>query len=112
MELIKINIKALSVNEAYRGKKWRTPKHDVYKTALKHLLPDWLKLPASPFCVHLEFGHSNLNSDIDNCAKLFIDSLQDKYNFNDRYIKRLIIDVEKVDKGKEYVKFNIESLVK
>jgi Holliday junction resolvase RusA-like endonuclease len=109
---ITLKIKALSVNEAYKGRRFRTPAHDSYKTALKYALPDWYKLPPPPYCIHIEFGFSSLLSDADNGVKLFIDSLQDKYLFNDRLVKRIIIDVEKVAKGNEYIKFCINHLEK
>lgn len=110
--MIKLDLKPLSVNQAYRGKKWRTPAHDCFKTAIKYLLPDWYKIPAPPYCIHFEFGVSSSLSDGDNLIKLSQDSIADKYGFNDRYIKRWIVDVEQVKKGEEYIKFKIETLVK
>lgn len=110
--MIHLNIKALSVNEAYQGRRFRTPKHDVFKTAIKYLLPASYDMPKPPYCIYFEFGVSSALSDGDNLVKCTQDSIADKYGFNDRLIKRWIIDVEKVDKGKEYIKFKIEHLVK
>jgi len=111
-DLIKLAIKPLSVNQAYQGKRYRTPAHDSFKTAIKYLLPNWYQIPPPPYVIYFEFGVSSLLSDGDNLVKLAQDSIADKYNFNDRYIKRWIIDVEKVDKGSEYINFKIETLVK
>lgn len=110
--MLKINIKPLSVNEAYRGKKWRTPKHDLFKTAIKYLLPASYDMPGPPYVIYFEFGVSSALSDGDNLVKCAQDSIADKYGFNDRYIKRWIIDVEQVPKGQEYIKFKIEHLTK
>jgi len=110
--MIKLNIKALSVNEAYQGRRFRTPKHDVFKTAIKYLLPPSYDMPEPPYCIYFEFGVSSPLSDGDNLVKCAQDSIADKYGFNDRFIKRWVIDVEKVEKGKEYIKFKIEHLVK
>lgn len=112
MEMIKLQIKPLSVNAAYQGKRFRTPAHDTFKTAIKYLLPNWHDIPPPPYTMYFEFGVSSLLSDGDNLVKLAQDSIADKYNFNDRLIKRWIIDVEKVAKGEEYIKFKIETLVK
>ena len=110
--MIKLKIKPLSVNEAYQGRRFRTPKHDIFKTAIKYLLPDHLKIPEPPFTLELEFGFSSKASDLDNVLKLTIDSLQDKYCFNDKLIRRLIVNSEYVEKGKEYISFKIEHLEK
>ena len=110
--MIKLKIKPLSVNEAYRGKKWRTPKHDIFKTAIKYLLPPSYNIPEAPFCIHFEFGVSSSLSDGDNLIKCAQDSIADKYGFNDRLIRRWIVDIELVKKGEEYISFKIEHLEK
>ena len=69
-------------------------------------------MPEPPYCIYFEFGLSSSLSDGDNCVKTAQDSIADKYGFNDRFIKRWIIDVEKVEKGKEYISFKIEHLTK
>jgi len=79
---------------------------------MRQLLPDNINLPPPPYVLHFEFGLNSGNSDGDNCVKLAQDSIADKYGFNDRYIKRWIIDVEQVKKGHEYISFKIETLVK
>jgi len=110
--IVRINIKPLSVNSAYKGRRFRTPAHDIFKTAIKYLLPPVYKMPPPPYCIQFEFGVSSSLSDGDNLIKLTQDSIADKYEFNDRYIKRWIVDVEKVEKGKEYIKFRIDHLTK
>jgi hypothetical protein len=110
--MIKILIKPLSVNSAYKGRRFVTDAHRWFKMNMRQLLPDNYKLPAPPYVIHFEFGLSSGNSDGDNCVKLAQDSIADKYGFNDRYIKRWIIDVEQVKKGHEYISFKIETLLK
>lgn len=110
--MIKLNIKPLSVNEAYQGRRFRTPKHDLFKTAIKYLLPTSYDMPEPPYCIYFEFGVSSALSDGDNLIKLTQDSIADKYGFNDRYIKRWVIDIEHVKKGEEYIKFEIKHLEK
>lgn len=110
--MIKINIKALSVNEAYKGRRFRTPKHDAFKTAIKYLLPDWYDMPEPPYFIKLEFGFSSMSSDWDNCIKTAQDAIADKYGFNDKLIRGGLVYTEYVEKGKEYIKFKIEHLTK
>ncbi len=109
--MYKINIKPLSINAAYTGKRSRTPLYNKYKRDLSVLLPK-IKLPQSPYIIHFEFGFSSISSDGDNCIKCAQDCIAEKYGFNDKLIKRWIVDVETVKKGNEYFKFKIETLVK
>ena len=81
----KINIKPLSVNEAWKGKRFKTIKYSRYEKEL-YLLLKALKLPSAPYKVVLKFGFSSKLSDIDNPIKMTLDILQKKYKFNDRDI--------------------------
>ena len=110
--MLTIKLKPLSVNEAYKGRRFRTPKYDAFRTSIRYLLPDWYKLPPPPYFVHLEFGFSSSASDWDNCIKPLIDCIADKYGFNDKLIRRGLVDTVMVKKGEEYIRFKIETLVK
>lgn len=109
--VIKLDIKPISINEAYTGRRRRTEKYNVFKRQISFLLPK-LDLPKPPYLIHFEFGFSSLASDGDNCIKAAQDCIAEKYGFNDKLIKRWIVDVEQVPKGSEYIKFKIETLVK
>ena len=104
-----LNIKPLTINQAYTGRRYKTPAYKKYKRDVLMILPR-LKLPEGFLSVSLEFGFSNQASDIDNPVKLFIDCLQDKYGFNDRIIKELYVRAFDVKKGDEYIKFSIVEL--
>lgn len=105
--MIKIEIKSLSNNDAWRGKRFKTDSYKIFERALLLLLPKKYDLPAPPYEIHLEFGFSSSNSDWDNGIKQFQDVLAKKYGFNDRYIKKGIVVVENVPKGQEYIKFEL-----
>lgn len=107
--MFKINIKPLSVNEAWVGRRFKTPKHKAYKEELMLMLPN-LKLPPPPYSVIYEFGLSNSRADWDNPVKLLQDTLQERYEFDDKHILEAHVTKVKVDKGKEYIKFEINSL--
>ena len=108
--MVRIDIKPLSVNQAWQGKRFKTKTYIKYRNDLMHLLPVDLcrnftkndKLELS-----IEWGFSSMRSDVDNPAKCFIDALQDKYAFNDSQIYKLNLTKEIVKKGQEYVKFDI-----
>lgn len=106
---MKIKIKPLSVNEAWQGKRFKTPKYKAYEKECMLLLKP-MKLPPPPYEIVLEWGFSNQASDIDNPEKPFIDILQKKYKFNDKNIYKLVIIKKIVPKGNEYISFDIRNM--
>ena len=103
-----VNIKPLSVNEAWQGRRFKTPKYKQYERDLLLILPKAVEIPEGLLVAHYEFGVSNSASDWDNGVKPFQDVLQKRYGFDDRRIYRAIVDKVKVKKGQEYVKFRLE----
>lgn len=101
-----VNIKPLSVNECWQGKRFKTPKYKKYEKLMLRILPE-IEIPQPPFFVYYEFGFSSKLSDWDNPIKPLQDILQKKYKFDDKYIKRAAVQVVNVPKGKEYIKFEI-----
>lgn len=108
--MIQIDIKPLSVNEVWKGKRFKTDSYKIYERVLLNILPKDYKIPESPYELHLEFGFSSDASDWDNPIKPFQDILSKKYKFNDKLIKKGVVTTEKVPKGKEYIKFEIKTL--
>lgn len=109
--MIKINIKPLSINEAFQGKRFKSPKYNKYIDNLMLLLPDieWIPLRIQ---LNITIGYSNVNSDIDNALKPFIDCLQKRYGFNDRHIYKLVVEKTIVPKGIEFIEFELLELNK
>jgi Holliday junction resolvase RusA-like endonuclease len=105
--MVKINLKPLSVNECWRGRRQKTVKYLRYQTDMIFMLPNDFKLPEPPFEVHYQFGFSSTASDLDNPVKPFQDILSKRYKFDDKLISKIVITKEAVKKGKEYVKFQI-----
>jgi Holliday junction resolvase RusA-like endonuclease len=106
--MVKVDIKALSVNEAWAGRRFKTPKYKKFERDLLFLLPE-IVLPKPPYQIYFEFGFSSEASDWDNPIKPLQDVLQKRYGFNDKLVRRGIVDKVKVKKGEEYLKFSIES---
>lgn len=107
---VKINIKPLSINEAFQGRRFKTEKYKKYEKELLLLLPKNFKLPPPPYYIIFEFGFSNKASDLDNPIKVMQDILQKKYKFNDKDIYKAEITKKIVKKGGEYILFNIKTL--
>jgi hypothetical protein len=106
---IKVDIKPLSVNECYQGRRFKNTKYHKYDKSLTALLPDY-DIPSGKLKVYYEFGLSNMASDWDNPIKNLQDILQRRYGFNDRDIYEALVIKTKVAKGEEFIKFKIESL--
>lgn len=103
----KVDIKPLTVNRAWQGRRFKTPAYKEYRQTLQLILPN-IELPAPPYLVKYEWGLSNNLSDYDNPIKPFQDAVADKYGFDDKHIVAAYIRKRIVPKGQEYVKFRIE----
>ena len=108
---MKINIKPLSINQCFQGRRFKTPKYKQYEKELMLLLP-MLSVPDGLLEVVITFGLSSKLNDIDNGLKPFIDILQKKYLFNDRDIYKLIVEKKIVSKGEEFIECEIKKLNK
>lgn len=99
--MAKIDIKPLSVNECWQGRRFKTEKYKWYELELISLLPDQVDITDK---LSIEFGISKL-SDIDNPLKPFLDILQKKYGINDRDFNELTVKKNVVKKGQEFIFF-------
>jgi len=107
----KVDIKPLSVNECWQGRRFKTPKYKKYESDMLLMLPALL-VPPKPYRIVFEFGLSNHANDIDNSVKPFMDILQKRYLFNDRDVMEMLLKKVKVEKGKEYIYFKVETWIK
>jgi len=103
-----LQIKPLSVNECFKGKRYRTTKYDIFIRNCLLMLPKTILIPdENNIKLAIEFGFSSKASDIDNCCKSFIDCLVKKYKVDDRFIYEMHVFKAIVKKGEEYIKFKI-----
>lgn len=107
--MIKLELKPLSVNTAWQGRRYKTKEYEQYERNALLLLPDF-KLPGPPYKLTIEFGFSNKASDIDNPLKTTLDILCKKYKFDDKDVYELNVKKVIVKKGAEYSQFKIEAL--
>ena len=103
---MKLDIKPLSVNQAYNGRRTRSKAYNSYKRSILLMLPN-VDIPTGNLKITITWGFSSAGSDIDNPCKPFIDCLQAKYDFNDNRVSILHLEREKVAKGKEFIDFEI-----
>lgn len=102
----RIPIKALSVNECWQGRRFKTKKYKTYELQLRSMLPK-IQVPPGPLSVSIEVGYSNRQADLDNCLKPLLDIFQKAYSFNDRHIMCITLSKVIVAKGNEFIKFAI-----
>ena len=106
-----VHIKPLSVNQAWKGKRFKTPEYKKYeRDVLLTLTMQGFKpsdVPEGPIEITLMFGFSNPRCDFDNPIKPFVDILQKHYKFDDCRIYKATILKEKVKKGFEFIAFTI-----
>ena len=103
----KVDIKPMTVNQCWRGRRYKTKEYDKYELLLTSVLPELDIEDKRELKVDVEFGISKL-MDIDNGLKPLIDILQKKYKFNDRYIMELNVKKTVVKKTEHFIKVNIQ----
>lgn len=106
---VKLDVKAMSVNRAWQGRRFKTTDYKDYERLLINELPDLDDYFNFEQPLHLTviFGLSNMASDVDNGLKPFIDVMQKKYEFDDKFIFGMEIDKHLVARGHEYIFFEI-----
>lgn len=103
----KIDIKPLSVNDAWKGRRFKTDAYKAYERSVLLLLPKKADIPDGKIAIELTWGLSSKSGDIDNPIKCFVDCLQKKYDFNDNRIYDMHIKKVDVKKGDEFIEFSI-----
>ena len=106
----RISIKPLSVNACWQGKRFKTPTYKAYeKEALLKLKA--ARVPDGKLHLILTIGLSSKLADIDNICKPFIDIMQKRFKFNDRFIYKLTVKKIDVAKGSEFIEFELLALI-
>lgn len=104
-QIFRIDIKPLTVNQAWQGKRFKTDKYKDYQSKLLFMLPETIGIIPDKIYLKLTFGVSNIGSDVDNPVKLIQDILSKKYGFNDAKIFCINATKVKTEKGLEFIDF-------
>lgn len=109
---MKLQIKPLSVNAVWQGKRFKTPEYTKYERDLLLILPNkrYVFSDNAKLKVRYCFGFSNRCSDLANPEKPFTDILVKKYGFDDSQIYSMILEKVIVKKGLEFIDFDIEEI--
>jgi Holliday junction resolvase RusA-like endonuclease len=107
----KINEKPLSVNQAWQGKRFKTPAYKDYEKAMLLMMPKAKVDTEEMLRVEFFFGFSNQASDLDNPVKLLMDIAQKKYGFNDKMVFELNVRKCIVKKGQEFIHMGIYKML-
>jgi len=105
----RFHVKPMSVNGAWKGRRYKTDEYKAYTRSLLSILPD-IKLPTPPYEIYLAFGFSSKASDWDNPVKPIQDILQKRYDFDDKLIYKAVVEKFIVPKRQEYFEFEIKTL--
>lgn len=108
--VVKLAIKPLSSNEMYNGKKVKSYKYRNFEKQILPLLPKALAVPAGKMHLTVTVGLSSKLADLDNILKPFIDCLQLKYGFNDKWIYKISADKVDVKKTEEFIRFKLKEI--
>lgn len=104
--MYRVDIKPLSVNNVFKGRRFRTKEYDIYEMQVRNKLQKIL-IPEGYLSIKYKVGFSSNGSDLDNCIKPFQDIISKHYGFNDNRIYHFEVFKEIVKKGNEYISFEI-----
>ena len=107
----KLNKKPLSINEAWQGKRFKTPAYKAYEETIMLTMPKHKIDLEQMLRVEFFFGFSNKASDLDNPVKLLLDIAQKKYGFDDKNVFELNVRKCIVKKGDEFIHMGIYPLL-
>ena len=103
--MITINIKPLSVNQAWGGRTFKSAAYKKYTKEVPLLLPTELQLPPGKLVLLFKWYFSSVASDIDNPIKPMQDLICDYYQVDDKHIYLAMQEKKLVKRGKERVEF-------
>ena len=97
----------MSVNDAWKGKRFKTNTYKRYCKDVSMLLPNKMEIPKGKLGIRIHFYFSRSTSDWDNPIKPFQDILCSNYGIDDRHIYLAIVEKFIVPKGKEKIEFEL-----
>jgi len=107
---MKLNIKPLSVNKAWRGRRFKTPEYEAWREQMGWILKNHANQKIQWCNLKIDFHIKNYGaSDVDNMIKSTLDALVEaKVIEDDRYVKS--ITATKHRAKEEYICITIEPI--
>jgi len=106
-DLIVLPVKPFSVNDAWKGRRFRTDEYDAYHLHIKLILPKRIVIPKGRLMIVFDFYFSSKTSDWDNPIKPLQDIICATYGLNDNNIYTGIVRKFIVKKGEERTEFRL-----
>ena len=103
--MIELPIKPMSVNIAWKGRRFKSDTYKKYERDVSFLLPKKITIPQGKLGARYHFYFSNANCDYDNAIKPLQDIICANYGIDDRHIYLAIIEKFIVKKGQEKIEF-------
>lgn len=108
MIINRLDIKPISVNRLYKGRRFKTDEYKSYQAQWLQIKKEVIE--AERIDLYIAFYVSDIRSDLDNCLKAAIDMMQKRHGFNDMQIARIGADKVIVEKGKEGIFYHLREL--
>jgi len=108
-------VKPISVNKAwYMNKKKSRDYMNFQEDMIPYLqgfsCPDRVRDNQTRLEAQLEFGYSSKRSDVDNCIKTTLDTMQSWFGFDDVIIFKVTAEKFHVKRGEDYLKIKLEEI--
>jgi Holliday junction resolvase RusA-like endonuclease len=111
MNQVQIHLPPMSVNKAWKGRRFKTDIYKKFERDVLLMLPHY-EIPEGRLGVKIQAGFASAASDIDNIAKPILDILQKRYKFNDNRVYKLELEKKVTGKkGSGYFNFCIWGIV-
>jgi Holliday junction resolvase RusA-like endonuclease len=110
--MMRLNIKPLSINEAFQGRRFKTKKHKDFEEQVLWILKGNIQKFDKDYSMHLKFYLKNaLRCDLSNYIKVLEDCIvKSGIVKDDRFCWRM--EVEKIKSEEDYIEFEIKALNK
>lgn len=104
-----IKVKPLSINDAWQGRRYKTPKYTKFaeEVSLRLLAHKKPPIVSKHISIYYIFHLSNMRGDVDNFIKAFQDVLFKWLGIDDSRIMRLTAEKVKCKKGEEKIEWGI-----
>ena len=108
-------VKPISVNKAWYMNKKKSKDYEKFQEEMIPYLqgfsaPQRVRDNETKLHAEMEFGFSSVKSDVDNCIKTTLDTMQSWFGFDDRIIFKVIATKCPVKRGEDYFKIKLEEI--